>query len=81
MARREVKRLDALLAKLDPVKQANRRARMTAQRGMAMHELRMTLHLDDWMEHLRRTSPTRYAELLKDPDEPEDPEADEEPSD
>jgi hypothetical protein len=41
---------------------------VSARRGAALHVLRRTLLLEDWMEHLRVTSPARYRRLLKDPD-------------
>jgi hypothetical protein len=41
---------------------------VSARRGAALHELRRALLLEDWMEHLRVTSPARYRRLLRDPD-------------
>lgn len=68
IARAEVERMETQLAKLDPVSQPNRVREVSARRGAALHELRRTRHLDDWMEHLRVTSPARYRRLLGDPD-------------
>ena len=41
---------------------------VSARRGAALHVLRRTLLLEDWMEHLRVTSPARYRRLLGDQD-------------
>lgn len=60
--------MEAQLARLDPRTQPNRVREVSARRGAALHELRRTRHLRDWMEHLRVTAPSRYRRLLNDPD-------------
>jgi prolyl-tRNA editing enzyme YbaK/EbsC (Cys-tRNA(Pro) deacylase) len=68
IARAEVERMEYQLERLDPHTQQNRVREVSARRGAALHELRRTLLLQDWMEHLRVTSPTRYRRLLGDAD-------------
>jgi hypothetical protein len=68
IARAEVERMEAQLERLDPRTQPNRVREVSARRGAALHELRRTLHLEDWMEHLRITAPARYRRLLGDPE-------------
>jgi hypothetical protein len=68
VARAEVERMEAQLARLDPRTQPNRVREVSARRGAALHELRRTRRLEDWMEHLRVTAPARYRRLLNDPD-------------
>jgi hypothetical protein len=58
--------MEAQLARLDPQTQPNRVRNVSARRGAALHVLRRTLLLEDWMEHLRVTSPARYRRLLGD---------------
>jgi hypothetical protein len=66
IARAEVERMEDQLERLDPLTQPNRVREVSARRGAAMHVLRRTLLLEDWMEHLRVTSPARYRRLLGD---------------
>jgi hypothetical protein len=68
IARAEVERREDQLERLDPLRQPNRVREVSARRGAALHELRRTLLLEDWMEHLRVTAPARYRRLLGDPD-------------
>jgi hypothetical protein len=68
IARAEVERMESQLARLDPRTQPNRVREASARRGAAMHELRRTRRLEDWMEHVRVTSPARYRRLLGDTD-------------
>ena len=68
IARAEVARMEDQLTRLDPRTQPGRVRQVSARRGAALHELRRTLLLEDWMEHLRVTSPARYRQLLGDPD-------------
>jgi hypothetical protein len=68
IARAEVTRMEEQLERLDPQTQPGRVREVSARRGAALHVLRRTLLLEDWMEHLRVTSPARYRRLLKDPD-------------
>lgn len=68
IASAEVQRMEEQLKRLDPHRQPNRVRQVSARRGAALHELRRTRHLEDWMEYLRLTSPARYRRLLKDPD-------------
>lgn len=72
IARAEVDRMDAQLARLDPRTQPNRVLEVSTRRGAALHELRRTRRLEDWMEHLRVTAPARYRRLLGDPDADQD---------
>jgi hypothetical protein len=68
VARAEVERMEDQLTRLDPRAQPGRVREVSARRGAALHELRRTLHVEDWMEHLRVTAPARYRRLLNDPD-------------
>jgi hypothetical protein len=68
IARAEVERMEDQLERLDPRTQPNRVREVSARRGAALHELRRTLLLEDWMEHLRVTAPARYRRLLGDAD-------------
>jgi hypothetical protein len=68
IARAEVERMEDQLERLDPRRQPNRVREVSARRGTALHELRRTLLLEEWMEHLRVTAPARYRRLLGDPD-------------
>jgi hypothetical protein len=58
--------MEAQLERLDPRTQPNRVRQVSARRGAVLHVLRRTLLLEDWMEHLRVTSPARYRRLLGD---------------
>lgn len=60
--------MEEQLQRLDPVTQPNRVREVSARHGAALHELRRTRRIEDWMEHLRLTAPARYRRLLKDPD-------------
>jgi hypothetical protein len=68
IANAEVRRMEEQLKRLDPDTQPNRVREVSARRGAALHVLRRTRRLEDWMEHLRVTAPARYRRLLKDPD-------------